>query len=441
MQAQRLEYTNEVLEALQAMGSLSGLKLGQIVCIGVDDVRKKLGEEKWARTEGLVASLIEKAITQLSDPKDRYFKCRDASFLIFFADTDHDKAVAISAGIAAAVSKALFGQEFAKGLTVSGVVKTAEGLKLDKAEDPYAVLEALRGKAHVQLIGASPHPAPTAVPIGAVAEEELNNIRIAVDQDHSDLMKRLALIEDEPIVFKFLPVWRVSERLVHMFHCIPMRQSGTPDRPLWNYAVLGREPETDTIIELDIAAMERGLLKLSDSLLRGESNFLAPNIHFETLASRKGQAALLPLLQKLPEQVGRRLFPNIMHIPDGIPEGRLRDVTGQLRHLTNKLSALIIPHKLSMDLAQILRRLHEGGIPGVFVRLHRDPTKEDLRWVFTAAERTKAMGGFAGVTGVTDDHAFQQLADSHVDYCAGPIFGGPFDDIPAPYAFDKGILK
>ena len=43
----------------------------------------------------------------------------------------------------------------------------------DKAEDPYAVLEALRGKAHVQLIGASPHPAPTAVPIGAVAEEEL----------------------------------------------------------------------------------------------------------------------------------------------------------------------------------------------------------------------------------------------------------------------------
>ena len=449
MPAKRLEYSNEVLETLTAMGSLSDLKLGQIICIGVDEVKAALGDGKWSKTEELVSKLIEKTILEKCSPEDRFFKCRDASFLIFFANPDHDRAVAISASVAASVNDALFGHESLGGLTVRGVVSTPEGVKLDEGRNPYDVLEELQRRAEKMVLGES-GPASGEAAIAAIDElskseiakpGEIKKARLAFSQDRSDLLGKLSKFEDSPIEFKFLPVWRVRERMVRTFLCVPSKDSAISGGSVWNYSVLGKDPDTEDIIDLDLAVLERGLLKLTDSLIAGNSTFLAVNIHFETLASKKGKEELRVLLSHLPQQILQRVFPNIMHIPPGIPEGRLREVTAQLRNVTNSPSVLINPDKMERDYTAILRRLHASGIPSVFVRLHHDPTKAALKWAAQVAEQTKSLGGVAGATGVSDDNTLMELAYSQLDYCGGPIFGGPFDDIPAPFPYDAGNLE
>ncbi|NMM43811.1 hypothetical protein HH303_04940 [Rhodospirillaceae bacterium KN72] len=449
MPAKRLEYSNEVLETLTSMGALSDLKLGQIICIGVDEVKAALGDGKWAKTEELVSKLIEKTILEKCSPEDRFFKCRDASFLIFFANPDHDRAVAISASVAASVNDALFGQEDMGGLTVRGVVSTPEGVKLDQGRNPYDVLEELQRKAEKLVLGDAGRVAgqSTMAAIDELSKSqikkpgEIKKARLAFSQDRTDLLGKLSKFEDSPIEFKFLPVWRVRERMVRTFLCVPSKESAISGEPIWNYSVLGSEPELEDIVDLDLAVMERGLLKLTDSLIAGHSTFLALNLHFETLASKKGKEEVHDFLGHLPPQILQRVFPNIMHIPPGIPEGRLRDVISQIRKVMNLPSVLIDPEKMERDFTSLLRRMNASGIPSVFIRLRDKPTKAQLKWTADVAEQTKKLGGVAGATGVADDKTLMELAYSQLDFCGGPVFGGPFDDIPTPFPYGAGNLE
>jgi len=257
----------------------------------------------------------------------------------------------------------------------------------------------------------------------------------------SELLQKFTAIESSPIEFSFMPVWTVPKRRVEMFNCVPTRRTTGGTGKLWNYSVLGNTPKISDICDLDLAALEYGLLAAINHINRGVSVNLTPNFHYETLAAKKSREKVQTLLELVPDHLRRFIYPIIMHIPEGITEARLTDITGQVRNYTNVLAAEIFPRKASSDLGRTVSRLRSGGIDCLLVRLSRTYDDQEVAWVKQISDRIRKQGGKAGVSGIRNATTLMELAYSSLEYCSGLAIGGPYDTMPEPFTFDAKKLE
>ncbi len=450
---QRIDRMDGFLGKVESLRDPTNTSLGQIFCIGTERIREKFGDARWRRSEELVAKLIEKSIEQHCDSKDVFLRCRDASYLILFSDPSMAKAEAASTKIAEFVNDSLFGSEEGEALTIQSVVRTAAGLQETNAFTTAEVIGRLREQAETVEIGkhdtSKASNGPTLVasdddgagtapdnPVPAKKDKELK-----LPSNRQELFAKLRSVQDAPIKFQYLPLWDVSRRRVRTFNCVPCRNSAISGEPLWNYAVLGKDPDIADIIALDIAALEKGLLDLTENLLGGMSCNLVPNLHFETLANKKGKQEVSALLAELPDLIRQCVWPSVVQIPDGVPEGRLMEISGHIGSYCGNVGAVLVPEKLKNDLNKTLIRYRAGGFTGIFLRFKDAPTKAEIKELLSIADRSREIGGHVGVTGISDAETLIQLAYSNIGFISGSVFGGPYDEIPLEYDFDAKNLE
>lgn len=450
MCAKKCGSMTEFLSIVGLAGGTDSLNLGQIVCLGTEDLRDRLGEERWTKAQAHIGDVIEKSIAEHCNAQDAFFKCRDASFLIVFSTRSADKSELIAAAIANAVNKILMGTEDLRAVTVRGISQSGSHLTLTEAKDPLGMLDALQNKAHK--VSISDEDAAPAAAKPAMAEAQAKSpgqtrtgtggsMPSIPKGNRAELLAKLSIVKDAPVEFRFLPIWFNGERKIWTFNCAPMRPSTMVGETTWNYGVLGAKPQISEVVDLDIAALEHGLIELTDHLVAGRQCQLVPNIHFETLTNYRGRNEISALLGALPQRLRQSILPNIMYVPQGVPDGRLTDITGHLKPFCKQIGAVLVPSKLEGDVARTLTRLKNCGFSGIFVRANQTITRNHMDWILHVVDKINAIGGISGVTAIPDDEHMFKFAYSPAKVCAGESLGGPFETMPAPYEFDAKKLE
>lgn len=431
--------------------------LGQVFCIGIDDIRKRVGDSKWKRLKDRVTKLIVDAVQRVCRRDDIFLECPDGSVLVVFAGNDQLRSQAAVAKAARMVNEALFGSEDYAGAEIRSFVQMAGGEHGQSASD---ILDALLARAKMVSVAPSARedardqaeavapsrparqsagrkiPDPVAeTPASAPPTQK------SVPSFRSELLDRFRAIAESPIEFRFLPILNVQRRKIDMFICLPSRKAVSRTGRTWGYGVLGNSPESSEICDLDIACLELGLMSMMDHLGNGQIVSICPCLHFETLATKKNRERVIALLEMVPSNIQAFIFPIVMQIPVGVLESRLAELVGQIRSHVNFMAAEVFPQKTPADLVRSISRLRAGGIECILINLPRDHTEKDVRWAHQVGDRIAAQGGKAGVTGIRTSDTLIELAYSSMEFCAGPAVGRPCEVMPDPIAFDPKKLE
>jgi len=434
--------------------------LGQVFCIGIDDIRKRVGDSKWRRLKDRVTRLIVDAVQRVCRRDDVFLECPDGSVLVVFAGSDQLRSEAAIAKAARMVNEALFGAEDYAGAEIRSFVQMAGG---EHGKSASEILDALLAKARLVSVGLSSPPdareeshgaatqamqqpaaSPASTPQAAAPSappRTTKNAGGSVPSFRSELLDRFRTIAESPIEFRFLPILNVQRRKVDMFICLPSRKAVSRTGRTWGYGVLGNSPGPSEICDLDIACLELGLMSMMDHLSNGKLVSICPCLHFETLGSKKNRERVIALLEMVPDNLRSFIYPIVMQIPDGIMESRLAELIGPVRSHVNFLAAEVFPQKATTDLARSISRLRAGGIECILINLPRDHSEKDVHWARQLGDRIAALGGKAGVTGIRTRDTLIELAYSSMEYCAGPAVGGPYEAMPEPLAFDPKTLE
>lgn len=422
------------------------INLGQVVCLGLDGVRSRIGEASWGTAEALVSKLVEKTIRQICSPRDVFVRCRDGAFVIVFATADRGIAVARAAKIADTVNQALFGMDSMDGVTIQTTVRTATGLSAEPARNAAEILrELMAGAERLNIADAA---ASAIVPRDerAPAPDQTRPMPPApregtVPRCRDALMAQFQDFAQAPVSFRYFPVWGVRNGSVFLFHCTPMRESRFGEVPMLDYEVLGDSPATRDIIDLDIATVEHGLLAHCRRLRDGRRQCLSFNLHYETIASNAGRVDLLELLRQAPASVRATLSARLVGVPDGIPEGHLKLLAGQIAPYIQGLSAMIPLDRRRDGLARALRRLRSANLHGALVGYDGQRAEAEAGFWRYFAEGCQELGLTAGVCGVAERETAMRLCYAGLGLLAGPILGGPFETLPEPYPFGAKQLE
>lgn len=452
---------DDLLTSLAEAPERKRIAMGEVVCLGLEAVRRRIGEANWAHTENLVAQLVRKAIQRVCAPADTYLRCSDGSFVIVFASCNETIAKARSVKIAEIVNQALFGLEHMDGVTIHSAVETADGYSVDQGRSAAEVLTEMTERAarrellpervvlpelakaetattrKVKAKGAETPPPDAAAETERKAAVETDPIPHCRDQ----LIAAMHGFDSEPITFKFIPIWRVGKPDATYFHCMPMR-AGTLGAPAARgYDVLGQDPPRRRIIELDLAALEHSLLALAGGVRKQPRMRLSVNLHFETLASAPGREGLMSLLSETPKALRDRLSCRISDIPAGAPEGRLSELTAQLAPQVETLTSIVEYIEPMQVQARQLRRLRAARIRVVFLRdpdaVSNDPLAYGGRFTRLCAD----IGIMPGISRVERVNRALQWSYAGFALMTGSVLGGPYDVPPSNLPINVGSFE
>jgi CheY-like chemotaxis protein len=418
---------------------------GHVICLGTEEIQRRVGDAHWQKLKANVSKLMNEAVAAVCRAEDVYIGCDDGSVIIVFGDNDVVHAEACAARAAKQVSEALFGSDELNSVKVTSIVQTADGYVTEGRKNVSDVIDSLMKFAHKHAVQAKPEAnapaAPVAAPSSAQKSAENGDDKAAIPSFRDALMSQLETGKDQPISFKFLPVWDIQNRVVNTFMCIPSRQNSIGHKARWGYQTLGQSPSLSEIVELDIACLEFGLLEVITLLSSGKQAYLTLSIHFESLAHKNSREKLLGLLREIPENLRSLVRPILTNAPDGVPEMRLREITGELQSLTDMMAVEVFLAKEGKDVMRTVSRMHGAGIKCILTNVRSDMETQEIQIAQKIGERVRQLGGLCGVTGIRNFGALMDIAYSPLDFCTGKALGGPYERPPAPFSFDAKSLE
>ena len=445
LEPERAETIERLHEIIAADGG-DRQTFGHIICLGTEEIRRRVGEAHWGKLRDTVSRLMLEAVEAVCRPEDVYLGCDDGSVIIVFGDNDLHHAEAAAAKAAKHVSDTLFGSDELNGVKVTSIVHTADGYITEGKKNVSEIVDSLLKLAQKHVVGrrhgnAVLQTAPAVPKPAASKGTGKTATQSAIPSFRNELLSRLDEGEQQPIEFKFLPVWDIQHRIVNIFTCLPSRARALGGRRDWGYPVLGKSPSLSDIVELDIACLEYGLIEIMEHLSAGKPVFLSLSIHFETLASKNSREKLLSLLREIPESIRKHVAPILTYAPDGIPEMRIREITSQLRSMVHILSVEVFPQDEGTNLMRTVTRMRGGGIECILAHVADDRDRHEIQVAQKIGERVRQLGGRTGVTGIRNPDALMDLAYSPLDYCTGKAIGGPYERAPEPFTFDAKTLE
>ncbi|MCR9255939.1 MAG: hypothetical protein NXI16_07565 [Alphaproteobacteria bacterium] len=462
----------DVAQDIRSRAQQVPLSVGQIVCIGLEDVRTKLGETRWERTRDLVRKIADQAIGTVLGPKDTVMKARDGGYVIVFGDGNEVMAEAKAARIAQIVNQELFGEEDAQGVTVSGIVHSDRGLLPGEYRDPGEILDNLTRRAcrksllpgkmpmverppasgaeppdvgeRIDFLSLAPSPrrtgvsAPTRDSAGDQNGGGLAGLRS--EEVREALLSEFDTLQSSKVTIGYRPVWSRSGARVSVFNCLPFQIDPFAPAPVKGYDILGSDPSARDIVDLDMACLERGLLDQSRRLRQGHRQLVVFNLHYETLCDQKGKAQLHDLMNRSPSSLRQTIAFSLCHLPTGIPEGRLAQLLSPRTEWCNSVLASVKPRDIQDQQASFAARMRTSGVSTLVLDLKNAMQGPDLSLASQAVEAAGKCGMKAALFNLWDISALKAFAQQGVDLFAGPLFGGPFEQLPTVYSFECASL-
>ncbi len=409
-----------VLRTLEERIRNNDVKPGQVICLGLTGVRRRLGEHRWPKVRNLVLALVEKAIREACDMTDIYLPCQEDAFIIVFASPQPNVTEAKVLRIVRTVGTALFGDDSElDGMTIRSAEQTEAGLALGPEQDASAVFAHLLQTAdHRDLQDTLSREAVPGLLGGRIAEafegQECEDIR-------ASLRFELQGFAEQPVQIGY---WPVTD-MIHRGRCTcwvrPTRKGAFDDEPFTDYEVLGEEPGLRDYVSLDIRLLEQGMLHMLRQIRQQRRTHLFFNVHFDTLASRQGLSELTGLLREVPAPYRKLMTACIWHVPGGIPTARLGELILRLSLLVGEVAVVMRADGLDEPLTRLMAHLRAARVGMLVVRLPASFDGRIMQNAFSIGDQARQAGLSVALDGIYDDAIFPAVSAHGFHYSCGAM--------------------
>ena len=456
----RLESIQDLAGTVLDRSADERLSLGQVMCLGLEELKEKLGEARWSKVQDLIRKTMDEALEKFLDPQDSWMRARDGSYLIVFGGSDPLVAESKAARISEYANTVLFGSEDTSCITVQGVVETSEGLMPGAKRNPLDIVQSLMSKAKKRSL-----LPPSLRNAGYSERDEIKTARSTeMPSNRTDLPSRFGIGSADQMVLceeaaphgsnrrspelrsalfqkfeelsgseteiRYAPVWDAGNERVAIFECVPQRNNPLGGVPLSEYGVLQADATASDIVDLDLLTLENGLLAHSSILSKGSTQLMTFPIHYETLCDSQGHRELATILKAAPTPVQNTIILELHNLPDGVPESRLATLLLPLRSSTKTILFSVPPTFVRDNPLVNLAHFKGVGVSMVVVDLPARITNMDTNSTIKILTAAKKLGLHTAVTGVVDAETLQVFKSMKVGFYAGPLFGGPFFKLP-----------
>lgn len=285
---------------------------GRLHMIGLEKVKPSFGP-RWPQVADKAHELAKLAIERRLNPSDVYTRFGDLSYLLVFGNLGQAEAQVKCALIAREIAEKLLGtQAAAKLMQVSCVSMKENGrLMFEDVGDLDALIREFEARwAEQQKIEKNARQ----IAFQWIAEED-------AERSWEALTKQIGYI--------YRPMWTVRSQAVTTYHCLPTLPGEDGDM-LVGYDVIPKEAPSRFIPKLDRLLLHKAAQELMWLRNAEKTLLLAVPVHFDTLARTQSRVAYVNDCHEIPEELRRYLVLELVGVEDGVPAGRLIELTSAL---------------------------------------------------------------------------------------------------------------
>jgi hypothetical protein len=403
-----------------------------IALLRLDPIRRDIRPENWPAQRGLVLSVVQHVARGMIAATDALAIHGDEACVITFGETTYENAALGAAAIGRKIVQSLFGESGLRRVRLEPRVLPLKDLAL------HGDFSAAAGAAHVVM----PGDGPTAMPAGA--RQQAPAAVLTRDEKRTRRQQIIGLFnrdQSASLFNTYLPIWNADRKKADRFLLVPCRDDGPPAAAC-GYSILGHAPSDKCLLAFDMAAIEGGLLALKRAIDADVHGELMLPLHFDTAGGNQGRAELLEIFPNLPSFVRGRLSLALFGVPSGIPQSRLHEVAGALRRLVKDVLIVLEPRAGNgpalRNMAALVRSV---GMPGVALSLPSGRSDDDLDAACAIGSRAASLGLAVCALGVVSGRQAHRLSVAGCTSFGGTLFGGPFRDLPPPYAVHAKIFE
>ncbi len=434
MTALKLESLEQLCKVLNELPKSSPIQVSQVVALGLDEIAERVGARRWERMKGLVGSFVESAIKAHSGPNDSFMKCLDGNYVIVFPGVDMDAALVRAGKIAMQVNDTLFGQMGFEGASLRPIVSDGNEWRASERITPTEIATKLEENAlrlakefaEEQARNINEQTAQGAQEASSLDEAEARRVR------KQSFMLEMSDVERNPIHNRFVPVWSMPSQSISAFLCQPSCRIPYQDEPAFGYDTLSFHPNPPDICNLDVDALETGLIALKKAMSAGHKVDVVFNLHFETLSSNRGRQEVVSILRLAPPIMRQRIFVNLCGLPQGIPPGRFMEISQYLSPFFRGTCVAVQHETQKGNIKAAMARLLSSGVKVLGVNLAPMPTRTDWDWSLATLKTAREMGFVSFIGNIRKWEDVRQFAKGGVQLISGPVLGASSESLPEP---------
>jgi hypothetical protein len=415
-----------------------------IALLELEPIQREIRPARWAAQRRRVLSVVQHVARGMIGAADSLAIHGDEYCVITFGETTYDDASRSALAIGERIVRSLFGEQGAKRVKFAPRVLALKDLSA-KGGVPgmHIALQALLPPARdVQEARRAPSAPSAGVPADLAAHGP------AAPPGPEDRRARRQRIlgmfgdaQSASVYDTYVPIWNIERKTADRFQLLPRRDNGH-SAPRYGYAALGSDHTDRGLIAFDMEAIELGLLALKQAIDAGLHCELMLPLHFDTAGSNQGRSELMEIFPNLPSFVRGRLSFALFGVPDGVPETRLYSIAGTLVQLVKEVVVVLEPSAgYDAGLRIIVSRIRSAGVQGIAISFPPARPEEGLEGASAIAGRAAAAGMTACALGLVSGRQAHRLAVAGCTRFGGPLFGGPFFDLPAPYPVHAKVFE
>lgn len=303
------DHQNFVHRLNEALAEHSDVVSGKVHMIGLDEIKAMFGE-RWPKVSTTAHKVARQAIENRLTPADIYTPYGEANYMIVFSGLSSLEARMKCAMIARDISEKLLGTQGSEELLqVSTVVFKENGvLELKPVSDFDSLIQEFEAR---------------------WAEQQIRQREAAIRWESPEDQERAwdALVKAMHYVYR--PVLGVRSQMVAAYTCEPAvgRENGAT---AYSYGILPAEAPVRFLTRLDILVARKAAQDLALAEQEGVALMLTIPVHYETMARTRTRIAYTSEIQQIGENLRRKLLIELVGVGNGVPAGRLNEVTSAI---------------------------------------------------------------------------------------------------------------
>ncbi|TWB10098.1 diguanylate cyclase with GGDEF domain [Nitrospirillum amazonense] len=375
----------------------SHVAAGSVQMIGLDSLKVKLGE-RWTAVRSKVLTLAERLLADVLSPHDVFFRHGEGTFVIVFAQLGNREASLICGRIIEDLQRLLLGESDTSTIQVTSVVGIVDGTLHLQATSLDELLEAVAKS--------MARPA---------SEQQVSSGTAWAEPWRS--------VPAEAVEVMYQPAWDVTRQVLFLYIARARRMRG--NHAFWGTGtLLGTSANPMEVLDLDLVIIQGAIetyLELYENRFRF---FLSLPVHYESISVNSRRQQVIDLVGRIPAHLRPFLNYRLEDLPDGIPEGRLRELINCLRPFGR--SVTVATKLQSRDLPTFAA----AGATGVVATLPGPVLTEriaiDLAYFASSAQKLR-LGTL--LEGVEIKAAEAAATAAGINFLAGD-FIGPWTAVP-----------
>lgn len=281
--------------------------------IGLEKIKPSFGA-RWPQVADKAHEIAKLAIERRLSPTDLYTRFGELSYLVVFGNLERAEAQVKCALIAREIAEKLLGtQAAAKLMQVSCVSMKEDGhMVFENVGDLDALVREFETRWADQQ---ATEKDARRTAFQWIAEED-------AERSWDVLAKQIGYI--------YRPMWNVHSQAVTTYHCLPTLPGEDGDM-LVGYDIIPKDTPVRFVPRLDGLLLRKAAQELMWLRNADKPLLLSIPVHIETLARTRSRVAYINDCNEIPEELRRYLVLELVGVEDGVPAGRLIELTSALR--------------------------------------------------------------------------------------------------------------